>query len=81
ALFEGKWTAPNKYVEISAFATYQPVVNSWLILPPINLNNSTHEQLSFLTKDGFDNGAVLQAYISSNYDGGNSPSKAKWTPL
>ncbi|MBX9779218.1 MAG: choice-of-anchor J domain-containing protein [Chitinophagaceae bacterium] len=81
AIFEGKWTAPNRYAEISAFATYQPVVNSWLILPPINLNNSTNEQLSFLTKDGFDNGAVLQAYISSNYDGGNSPWKAKWTPL
>jgi hypothetical protein len=81
AIFEGKWNAPNRYAEITAFATYQPVVNSWLILPPINLNNSTNEQLSFITKDAFDNGANLQAYISSNYDGGNSPSKAKWTPL
>lgn len=81
AIFEGKWTPPNRYAEISAFANYQPVVNSWLILPPINLNNSTNEQLSFLTRDGFDNGAILQAYISTNYDGGNSPSKAKWIPL
>jgi len=80
-IFEGKWLNANRYAEITAFATYQPVVNSWLILPPINLSATSNEQLSFLTKDGYDNGATLQVYISTNYDGGNSPWKAKWTLL
>ena len=37
--------------------------------------------MSFQTKDGFDNGAVLQVYLSTNYDGGITPWKAKWTAL
>ncbi len=80
-LFTGKITGGNRYAEISAFATNQPLISSWLILPPINLNNSSNEQLSFLTKDGFDNGASLQVFISSNYDGSNTPWKARWTLL
>jgi hypothetical protein len=79
--FLGKITGNNRYAEISAFATSQPAVISWLILPPVNLNNSANEVLNFQTKDGFDNGAVLQVYASTNYDGGNTPWKAKWTLL
>lgn len=71
----------NQYAEISAFATGKPVLVSWLITPPVNLSNSANEILSFETRDGFDNGAVLQAMVSTNYDGGNTPWKAKWTPL
>ncbi len=71
----------NQFAEISAAATAQSTVVSWLVLPAINLNNSSNEQLSFVSKDVADNGAVLQAIISSNYDGGNQPWKAKWTVL
>jgi len=74
-------TLNNQYAEISAFATGKPVLVSWLITPPVNLANSANEILSFDTRDGFDNGAVLQVLVSNNYDGGNTPWKAKWTPL
>ncbi len=77
----GKTTTGNGYGEISAFATGQPAVVSWLITPPVNLGNSANEVLSFQTKDGFDNGGILQVYLSTNYDGGNTPWKAKWTLL
>ena len=79
-LFNGKMSTGNRYAEIGAFATNQLVVSSWLILPSINLSNSSNEQLSFLTKDAFDNGATLQVYVSTNYDG-TLPWKAKWTLL
>lgn len=79
--FLGKITSNNRYAEISAFATSQSTVVSWLILPPINFNNTANEVLSFQTKDGFDNGATLQVYTSTNYDGGSTPWKAKWTLL
>ncbi len=80
-LFQAKTASNNRYAEISAFATGQPLFISWLILPPVNLANSANEVLSFATRDGFDNGAVLQVYISTNYDGGNTPWKSRWTPL
>ena len=79
--YVGKTAGNNVYAEISAFATAKQGVVSWLILPAVNLANSANEVLSFITKDGFDNGAVLQVFGSTNYDGGNMPWKAKWTLL
>ena len=79
--YQSKMTNNNHYAEISAFATGQSSLVSWLVLPPVNLANSANEILSFITKDGFDNGGLLQVYISTNYDGGNTPWKAKWTLL
>ncbi len=80
-LFKIQQLQSNQFAEISAAASAQSTVVSWLVLPAINLNNSSNEQLSFITKDIADNGAVLQAMISTNYDGGNQPWKAKWTIL
>jgi hypothetical protein len=79
--FAAKKSNNNVYAEISAFATNKPLVNSWLILPSVNLGNSANETLSFQTKDGFDNGAVLQVFVSANYAGDNTPWKAKWVLL
>lgn len=71
----------NRFASISALGTNETTVTSWLILPAIQLNNSTGEQLSFLTRDAFDNGANMQVLISSNYDGKGQPWKAKWSSL
>lgn len=71
----------NRFASISALGSNEAAVVSWLILPPIQLNNTTGEQLSFLTRDAFDNGAILQVLISSNYDGKGQPWKAKWSVL
>jgi hypothetical protein len=79
--FQSKTASNNRYAEISAFATAQASVVSWLISPPINLSGSANEVLGFLSKDGYDNGATLQVLISTNYDGGPAPAKAKWTVL
>ena len=80
-LFVAKMISGNAYAEISAFATKEQAVISWLVLPAIDLDHSANELLRFSTKDGFDNGAVLQVLVSTNYDGGNTPWKAKWTAL
>ncbi len=80
-LFFGRKSENNQYAEISGYGTNQPGLVSWLILPPINLTGTVNQVLSFSTRDGFDNGAVLQVLISTNYDGGNAPWKAKWTSL
>ncbi|MBT9484514.1 DUF5689 domain-containing protein [Sediminibacterium sp.] len=71
----------NRVASITALGTNETSVVSWLILPAIQLNNSIGEQLSFLTRDAFDNGAVLQILLSNNYDGKGQPWKAKWASL
>lgn len=79
--FLSKMVSGNPCAEISAFATREQAVISWLILPAIDLDHSSNEVLRFSTKDGFDNGAVFQVLVSTNYDGGNTPWKARWTVL
>lgn len=71
----------NSFASVTALGSQESVISSWLILPPIQLNNSTNEQLGFLTRDAFDNGASLEVLISANYDGRGQPWKAKWQPL
>ncbi len=80
-IYEQKLTGSNHFAEINAFATGLPLISAWLITPPINLSNSANEVLQFQTKDGFDNGGSLQVFISTNYDGVMSVSKAKWVAL
>lgn len=71
----------NQFASISALGTNESALISWLILPSIQLNQTAGEQLSFLSRDAFDNGASLQVLVSSNYDGKGQPWKAKWTNL
>ena len=71
----------ERYATIEAFACGQPRIASWLISAPVNLTGTSGARLSFDTRDGFDNGASLKVYVSSNYDGSNNPSKSKWTLL
>lgn len=79
--FLAKVLSGNPCAEISAFGTKEQAVISWLILPPIDFDHSSNEVLRFTTKDGFDNGGVFQVLVSTNYDGGNTPWKARWTVL
>lgn len=71
----------NQCASITALGSNETSVVSWLVLPSIQLNNSTGVQLSFLTRDAFDNGAIMQVLISKNYDGKGEPWRAKWTTL
>lgn len=71
----------NQFASIAALGTNESALISWLILPSIQLNQTAGEQLSFLSRDAFDNGASLQVLVSSNYDGKGQPWKAKWTNL
>ena len=80
-LYQGKLSNNNKYAELTAFASNQPAIVTWFITPPVSLGGTANEVLSFKTKDGFDNGATLQVFASTNYDGGNTPWKAKWVLL
>lgn len=80
-LYKGGEFSGAKFAKITAFSTGQPTVVSWLITPALNLNGTTNEVLTFTTIDGFDNGATLKVYYSTDYTGTGNPSAATWTQL
>lgn len=81
----GKTFSGNKYAQVTAFnstaANQLPTVKSWLITPALNMNTTTNEKLTFGTIDGFNNGATLKVYYSTDYAGGADPSTSTWIQL
>lgn len=70
----------NPFAKASAFGTNQAVVRTWMISPEIDMTQTTDEKLEFRGCGGFDNGALLKVYVSTNYVSGN-PTAATWTQL
>jgi hypothetical protein len=59
----------NKFIKCSAYNTGENPLEVWLVTPAINLDNSTGELLSFKTKTGYNNGAALSVYVSTDFTG------------
>lgn len=59
----------NKYVEVSAYNSGEDPMEVWLVTPNINLDATTEEVLSFDTRTGYNNGAALSVWISSDFSG------------
>jgi hypothetical protein len=72
-LFEGKQFNTNKYAQFNAFssvvASQEPSNICWLISEDITSDSTSDLYLNFDTKDGFNNGALLEAYIITNWTG------------
>lgn len=78
-LFSLRSFSGNNYVQASAYNSNETPLEIWLISPRIDLENSTDEVLTFDTKTGYNNGAALTAWISSDYNG--DLSSATWLQL
>lgn len=65
---------------ISAHQTGYTEVITWLIAPPVYVSGNG-ETLVFTTQDAFDNGAILEVLVSTDYDGGNNPENFDWTKV
>ncbi len=76
-LWQVKEHSGNQYVQCSAYRSNENPLEAWIITPAINLDNSTGEKLSFKTKTGYNNGAALTVYVSTDFDGTNI-SAATW---
>jgi hypothetical protein len=59
-----KTFSSNKYIQMSSFGG-TPEANRTLFIVPVNMTSAN--TLSFKTKDGFNNGAVLKVYYTTNY--------------
>ena len=69
----------NAYAQISGFNSGDSEINVWLVTPPINMDNTEGEELSFDIQANFDNGTILSVYVSSDFTG--DPTTATWSLL
>jgi len=77
--FKKRSSSGNVTMRISAFRTEENPLEVWLITPPINLDNTVDEILSFQTNATFDNGTILTVWVSSDYS--NNIKEATWQQL
>jgi len=72
----------GKVVKVTAFGTGLAADTAWLITPPTFIPAGTNPQFSFKTAFQFAQGpTILNAYISTDYNGGANPNTATWTLL
>ena len=69
----------NNTMRISAYNSEENPLEVWLITPVINLDNSIDEVLNFETKASFDEGTILSAWVSDNFEG--NIAEATWQQL
>ena len=67
--YDLKKSKGNGYMNISAYNSNERPMESWLISPPINLDNTTNEEFSFKTRAGYYQGDALKVYVSSDFTG------------
>lgn len=79
--YSGGTFSGSAFAKISAFSAAQPVIKSWLVTPAISLGSYATKTFTFTNADGYDNGATLKVYISTNYTGGTTPWTSAWTQL
>ena len=68
-IYKSRTKNGNRVVEMSAYGTEENPLETWLITPQIDLDNTTNENLSFDTNNGYDNGKALKVFVSSDFTG------------
>ena len=81
-MYQNAVFGPVKCAKISCFNSGANPVSSWLISTPVNLTGATAPKLTFTHAAGFATGATtLQAMVSTNYAGSNTPSTSTWAQV
>jgi hypothetical protein len=71
----GKEYSSNKYAQFSAYNSNDSENTAWMITPAIDLTGKTAPKFKCDIKGGYDNGATLEVFVLTDYDGGDTP----WT--
>ncbi len=75
----GNEVGTRRWVQATAYNSGQASVITWMIAPVVDLTMATQPYLLFESADGYDNGATLKLYVSTNYDGSATPWNFTWT--
>lgn len=68
-VYKVKEYSGEQYMQIGAYNTNENPLEAWLVTPAINLDNTTDEELTFKTKTGYNNGAALSVFVSTDFTG------------
>ncbi|HOU75361.1 MAG TPA: DUF5689 domain-containing protein, partial [Tenuifilum sp.] len=79
-VWNAKQYSGNVYARMSAFQSNESSNIAWLISPKITIPSGKDVFFKFDTEYSFWANAILEVYISKNYDGTN-PGTAEWTKL
>ena len=77
----GNEVGTRKWVQATAYNSGQPSVITWMIAPVIDLTPAVNPFISFESADGYDNGATMELFASTDYNGSSTPWTATWTKL
>jgi hypothetical protein len=77
----GNTVSTRKWVQATAYNSGQESVITWMIAPALNLTLATSPYLIFDSADGYDNGATLTLFVSTDYTGSATPWTSTWTEL
>ncbi len=69
----------NTYAQITGFRSKESLYEVWLITPEIEMNTSIDEVLNFDLQAGYDNGNILEVFVSSDFV--DDPTTATWIKL
>ncbi len=69
----------NQYVQITGFRSKESLYEVWFISPEIDVNMSVDEILNVDLQAGYDNGNILEVFVTDNFIA--DPNTAKWTKL
>ncbi|TPN87818.1 DUF5689 domain-containing protein [Aquimarina algicola] len=59
----------EQYAQITGFRSKESLYEAWLITPEIDVTTSTEEILQFDLQSGYDNGNILEVFVTENYTG------------
>lgn len=71
--------ADNSYVQITGYRSKESLYEVWLITPDINLSSGSSAVLNFDLQAGYDNGNILEVFITKNYI--ENPKDTSWIKL
>jgi len=71
----------RKWIQATAFSSGQSSVITWMISPLLDLTMAQKPFVSFESANGYDNGATLELFISTDHTGSATPWKSNWTRL
>lgn len=79
--YGNKTSTKGPWVQATAYNSGQASVITWMIAPQTDLSVASRPFISFESADGYDNGATLELFISTNYTGSATPWTSTWTKL
>ncbi len=69
----------NQYAQITGFRSKEPLYEVWLVTPEIDVSMSNAEVLNFDLQPGYDNGNILEVFISNDFT--EDPTTTIWRKL